>query len=274
MATTAISEKSTKQELIKVLESSKTGDKNLADRIKYALDMVKKDLTKVTKKDLFELVQEVLSSPAPVENSPKPAAKKLSSKKKVEPQPEPEEEVEEPEEEEVVEEKKPDKKVTTKKPLKSVETIVPHVTKGSDSIPMAKMFPEEIDHKELGKLIAVPEKYHTYKEIVDALEAGKTLYIATYWTERHIKKFDYAGSYLVKVPKKGFPNDLDILVAVLPCETMERLYAMSSYTEALFRFEGEDFMPLEDIDPIDGKSFKVRISNGMEFEIYEPADEQ
>lgn len=265
--------KNTKQELINILKNTKVKDKNLMERIKYALNMATKDLTKVTKQDLLDLVNEL---PAPVETSPKPAVKKLSKKKADEPKVE---EVEdEPEEtEEVVEEQpeekveKPKKKVAKKN--EAVQVVVPHVTKGNDSIPMAKMFPAEIDHKDLGKLIAVPDKYHTYKEIVKALEEGKTLYIAAYWTKRHIQKFQYSEFYMVNAPKNGFPDDLDILVAVLPCETIERLYAMSSYTEALFRFEGVDFMPIEDTDPVDGSNFKVRISAGMEFEIYEPAEE-
>ena len=75
------------------------------------------------------------------------------------------------------------------------------------------------------------------------------------------------------VPKNGFPYDLDIVMAVLPCETIERIFAMSRITEALYRFEGEDFAPVEDVDPRSGDKFQIRVSAGMEFEIYRPADE-
>ena len=141
------------------------------------------------------------------------------------------------------------------------------------------MFPEEIDHPELGKLIACTGDYTEYADILKALndeENPKTLYFAAYWTKRHIKEYQYANVKMVnpKTVKNGFPLDLDILMAVLPCETMERVYAMSRYTEALFQFEGEDFQYIEDIDPRGGDKYRIRVSEGMEFEIYRPADEE
>ena len=49
---------------------------------------------------------------------------------------------------------------------------------------------------------------------------------------------------------------------------------MSLYTEALFRFDGDDFKAVEDTDPRSGKKFRVRVAAGMEFEIYRPEDEE
>ena len=49
---------------------------------------------------------------------------------------------------------------------------------------------------------------------------------------------------------------------------------MSRITEALYRFEGADFKPIEDTDPRSGEKFQIRVSAGMEFEIYRPADEE
>ena len=264
-----ITEKTTKQGLITFLRDSKVADKGIASRVKYALDMVKKDITKVTRADLYELAQEVMNlqsaTPAPKEASLKPklgAKKSGTAAKKSEPEaptPAP---------------KKSPKTSKKKEEDSPVETVPPISSKGSDSLPSAKIFPEVIEHPDLGNLIACTGEYTTYADIVEALKAEKTLYFACYWTKRQLREYDYAGTFLVKAPKNGFPHDLDILVAVLPCETVERLFAMSSYTEALYRFEGADFATIEDTDPRSGEKFQIRVSTGMEFEIYRPEDEE
>lgn len=271
-----------KQELIDYLRAAKVSDKNLMERIRYALSMVKKDITQVRQADLLELAREVLSlskpSPAPVEASLKP---KKTGKKTPEPVEEPETEDEDSDDEdedevEEVPEKKPAKKSKTKalkKNASAVETLPPVSNKGYDRVPSAMIFPKEIEHPDLGKLVSCAGHYTTYKEVVAALEAEKTLYFACYWTKRRIKEFEYEFNLEVKTPKNGFPYDLDILTAVIPCETIERIYAMSSYTEAMFRFNGNDFAPVDDVDPRSGKKFSIRVSAGLEFEIYRPADE-
>lgn len=277
-------------------------DKNLSERINYTLNAAKKDIKKVLQSDLIPLVEEAkgyLSADiAPVENSVKPVEK--------------EEEAESPEvldaDEEVKEKpikmskpslkKKEDKKSTEKakkedkpekkskksltkaeKPKKEdkkaekKDTVVETNTVSTKGLlPTAKIFPKEIDHEDLGKLVAVPNMYHKYKEVFEAVEAGKTLYFACYWTQRAIKEYDYAGDRMVAAPKK-FPNDLDLLVACVPCEKVDRVWCMSQYTEAMFLFEGDCFDPVEDKDPNTGEEFQIRISYGMEFEIYVPADE-
>ena len=305
-----ITEKTSKKGLMDYLKSyvfeSPIVDARLAERINYAIAMFNKDQTKVKKEDLFELateVQEALAAltpaaPAPVEASLKPnkktggITKSKTPVKEVEDESEDEEEApaEEPEAGEVEEVetpkksgKKSGKKSTLKKSTKDskkkkteVETLPATSNVGVDRLPSAKMFPAEIDHPELGKLIACVGDYTTYQEIAEALEAEKTLYFACYWTKRHIREYQYAQYKMVdpNTVKNGFPLDLDILVAVLPCTTMERLFAMSSYTEALFQFEGEDFKYIEDTDPRGGGKFQIRVSAGMEFEIYRPADEE
>ena len=286
-----ITEKTTKQGFVNILKeylNSNVVDKNLSDRIKYALEQFSKDMTKVAKSDLRELAEEAVNAlkaltpatPAPVEASLKP--KKSGAKKPVKAE-EPSEEVEETTEEAPAEpEKKPGKKKSSlKKSDKDskkteVETLPAASNVGADFLPSAKMFPAEIDHPELGKLIACTGAYTTYAEVLKALEEEKTLYFACYWTKRHIREYQYAQAKMVdpKVVKNGFPLDLDILMAVLPCETMERVFAMSRITEALFQFEGEDFKYLEDTDPRGGDKFRVRVSAGMEFEIYRPAEEE
>lgn len=293
-----ITEKTTKQGFVNILKDymkSNVVDKNLADRIKYALDMFSKDMTKVAKSDLRELAEEAIkaltpapATPAPVEASLKPKKTLGKSKKSEAPAEEVKETAEEtPEAEEApakevpAETKKSGKKSSLKKSDKEpkkkteVESIPAASNVGSDRLPSAKMFPAEIDHPELGKIVACTGAYTTYAEILKALEEEKTLYFACYWTKRQIREYQYAQAKMIdpKVVKNGFPLDLDILMAVLPCETMERVFAMSRMTEALFQFEGEDFKPVEDTDPRSGDKFQIRVSAGMEFEIYRPADE-
>ena len=286
-----ITEKTTKQGFVKILKDylqSNVVDKNLSERIKYALDMFTKDMTKVAKSDLRELAEEVVKSltpvtPAPVEASLKPKKSNGKSKTTEAPAEEVEEteETEEAEEEAPAETKKSGKKSSLKKSSKDskkteVESIPAASNVGADRLPSAKMFPAEIDHPELGKIVACTGAYTTYAEILKALEEEKTLYFACYWTKRQIREYQYAQAKMIdpKVVKNGFPLDLDILMAVLPCETMERVFAMSRMTEALFQFEGEDFKPVEDTDPRSGDKFQIRVSAGMEFEIYRPADEE
>ena len=215
-----------------------------------------------------KLVEE--ATPVPVEASLKPAKKKATKVKPVE---EPEE-VEDADQEE---EEKPKKKTKVKaktEPKEVVETLDPVMTVGIDNLPMVKVFPKEIDHDELGKLIAIPDLYHDYASLVEALEEGKTIYFVSYWTKRQIKEYSYAYWKQIdpKVVAKGFPMNLDILMAVLPCETMDRVFAMSRLTEALFQFEGEDLDPVVDTDK-SGKEYQVRVAAGMEFQLYVPADE-
>ena len=270
-------EKMNKQQLINLLKGAKIKDKGLATEVKEALATFAKDQTKVLKATLLELANKVQATQAtPVEASLKPKAKK-ETPKKVEAEP-----VEEEPVEEVVEEK-PKKKTSLKKggskkaeePKQAVETLAPATNVGADYLPSAKIFPAEIDHPELGKIISCHGAYTTYAEVLKALEEDKTLYFCSYWTKRQLKEFRYAEAKMIdpKLTKNGFPNDLDILMAVLPCETIERVFAMSRITEALFQFEGIDFEYIEDTD-LNGNKFTVRVSAGMEFEIYRPADEE
>lgn len=250
------SKTTTKRTLADFLKDNlkKVTDKNLADRISYCLKTFKESVSKVTKEDLVDLCKEVgefleSQTTVVVEASPK-LTKKSGSKK-----PAPKKKVEEPgEDEETVNEVQ-----TTRG---SISNLFPDV---------AKAFPKVIEHEELGTLVSCKGQYTTYKEVYDALEEGATLYFACYWSPRHIREFNYEESRQVKAPK-SFPLNLDILLAVVPCETMDRLYCMSQYTEALFMFEDDDFEYVQDIDD-QGNTYEIRVSTGLEYEIYRPKDE-
>ena len=270
--------KSKKHELLDyiIAAAKQVKDKNLISRINYALKKANEDLEAVGRSDLYSLAKEIeaaiAATPAPVENSPKLKAPKMGDKKldkkvaEVLAEDEAAEVEEEPEEEieETPQKKAPAKEKTSeKKP--AVETTEGLTTK---ELPLAKIFPKEIDHESLGKLIACPDKYYTVQEIREALDADKTLIFAAYWTKRHIKEYSYAQAYEVPVPKQGFPYDLDTLQALYVCEGIDRIYALSTYTEAMFRISSEDLVPT-DCEGNDGSKFKMRYSAGMEFEIYE-----
>lgn len=292
-----INAKTSKKGLIEFIKESVSTvkEENLLSRIQYTLNGLEKNEAEVTKSDLYDLAKEIMSFIAPaqpvaVENSPKP---KLGKKKTTEPAVEtiPEESVEEkpveaeevdteePEETAVEEEapapeKKPKKKGgITKTKEKKPEPAKVETTDGltKKDLPMARIFPKEIDHESLGKLVACPDKYHTIKEVREAIEGDKNLIFACYWTKRHIKEFAYGQSYEVPVPKGGFPHDLDTLQALYVCEGIDRIYALSTYTEAMFRFIEEDLVPTE-CEANDGSKFMMRYSAGLEFEIYEVVD--
>lgn len=223
-------------------------EKSLMERISYTM----KNAAKATATDLIDLVNEaravleaaVAPVPAPVEASTKPKLGKPKTDGK-----------------------------SAKKG--AVETVPPVTTKGADKYPLAAMFPKTIEHPDLGTLVAADGMFTTWDELMTALSEDKTIYFAAYWTKRQIKEFRYSEVLAVKVPKDGFPNDLDILQAAIPCENIHRLWCMSVYTEALFRFEEDHLAYEEEVDPRgDGKSmFRVRVSAGMEYEIYVPEDE-
>ena len=272
-----INAKTTKKGLIDFIRESVKSitEENLLSRIKYTLKGVEKNEADVSKSDLYDLAKEVLDfiAPAPqpvaMENSPKP---KLGKKKSAEPtakvEANEEETVEETTEEEVPAPKKPTKKATLKKEKEKAPAVETADGLTKKDLPMARIFPKEIDHESLGKLVACPDKYHTVKEIREAIDGEKNLIFACYWTKRHIKEFAYGQAYEVPVPKGGFPYDLDTLQALYVCEGIDRIYALSTYTEAMFRFMEEDLVPTE-CEANDGSKFMMRYSAGLEFEIYE-----
>lgn len=260
----------TKNDLLAALKSlpKAVTDSNLLDRVKYTLTQAEKSVRKVTVADLKDLITEaqslLKSSPVPVEAAKKPA---MPGKKK---------QTEKAAEDSADEDEDEAPARPRKKGLKSkVQTAPQRAPKASNFLPVAKMFPEELSFEaEDGEktLIRVHEKYHTMDEVREAINNGETLFIAAYWTKAHIKKYGYSEMFSIQEAPTHFPDDLDILNIVVACDTIERVFAMSTYTEAMYRFDKPDFDPVEDEDPSDGSKFTVRVSNGMEFEVYEIAE--
>lgn len=281
MAKSTINAKTPKAELIAMLRKAMSSkklaeDENLKSRVDYTMKSLDKDEKSVAKSDLFDLVRELVAffsatpTPAPVENSPKPALKGKKKAKAEEAEEADEAEDEDDEAKEVEEKPKKQKKAAkSKKPEKSKVETAEDFKKGSI---MAKMFPAEIQTEELGHLVACYDKYTTMAEVREALEQGKTLIFATFWTKRHIKQFGYSMMFNVPVPKE-FPFDLDMLQALYVCDNIDRLYALSSYTEAMFEFLEEDLARV-DVESNDGNTYSMRYSAGLEFEIYEVVEDK
>lgn len=176
--------------------------------------------------------------------------------------------------------KTPDKKTVPKKngtaPTKKGDNKTPAKTKDKSlvktetvgTLPLAVLFPETLEFDKLGKLKAAPY-IKGYDDIAKALDEGKQFFIATYWTLRQIKEFNYSAVHAVKEITKSFTHNLDILEPVYTAETIKRVWAVSTYTDAMFRFDDEDFEHIEETNPYNGEKYRVRVSNGMEFEIYE-----
>ena len=230
--------------LAKMSKNKVKGATELLNRVVNAVDNSAK--TKVD--DLIALHNEVIQfgQKLAVENSVKPkAATKTAEKPKASPKKSEKPKVEEP--------------------------LVEAVFQIGGNIPVARMFPETLEMKDLGKLVRADAKYDTMESVAEALEAGAQFYFATYWTKRHIKQFDYDGQTLTK-GATSFPNDLDILEPVFYCERIKRIWAASLYTEAMFCFDNDTLKHIEDTNPYnESDKFRVRLCNGMEFELYELA---
>ena len=245
--------KNSKEQMLRFLEATYPtikDNKDVAKRVEYTLG----NHEKAKKSEVFEVVEEVQEvlvtmpenvsteeeKPVPVENEVKAPAKKA----------------------------KPAVKKTEEKTKKDTkEVTAPTAAKLPETAwPLAMMFPHELTVPNLGKLKAVPET--TMEDIVKSLSGGKQYFFACYWTARQIKEFAYSEARNVPCPK-SFPNDLDILEPVYFCDGIKRMHAISLYTEALFSFNSDALEHVEDTNPYTGEKFRIRVSNGMEFELYE-----
>ena len=254
----------TKAELKTVLEgyANVVKEKSLKDRISYTL----KKYSNSTKKTVLDLISDIETTvaPLPVENSVKKLpAKKTKTEKATEPEKKPEEKT-----------AKPASKKNTSKGKAKPKLSAPKSTKGATdkSAPMAAIFPEKIEDENIGTLVAVPNKYHTIKELREAIESGeKTLVIGAYFPVPLIKKYGYSNFNEAndRVPKKGFAHDLDLQQVIYCCEGINAVYALSDYTEAMFVYRDQELKPEKVKDSTTGDTVATRFANGCEFELYE-----
>ena len=277
-----ITTKTTKEQLKSFLGANakavKAQDKDLFDQIAYADKMAKKDDSKVTRKDLVDLVKSVIAllgdkcvepalaqekAPATpqAENSVKKLAKGVSKKQETKEETSSEESGESEktaEETQGAEEKKAPKKSlgkksTTKKSKEGVTDLEP-ATSSDKAVQLAKMFPKEISVGD--DTYELAEDIKTFDDLYDALEKDEDIVFAYYWTKRHLKQFDYFMGWLGQ--PKSFDNDLDLATAMYVSDDKKVAYQISMYTEAVYTILPTDF------DEVDG----VRVAGGIEYQIY------
>ena len=176
----------------------------------------------------------------------------------------------------VVDEKKPEpkkaeEKAKTKLPQKKTEEkpkapekpkveLKPETT--PKVVPQVKLFPATLDVPNVGKMNLALAKYVNCKQIAEAIDRGYVVLFANYWNKRHMKQYNYAQTFgiLPQYTPKEFPNDLDLAQTIYVCEINKgKLYASSIMTDAMYSFFDSDLVEE------DG----VRVSNGMEFQIYD-----
>ena len=277
-----ITTKTTKEQLKSFLGANakavKTADKDLFDQIAYADKMAKKDDSKVTRKDLVDLVKSVISllgdkcvepalaqekAPATpqAENSVKKLAKGVSKKQETKEDTSSEESGESEktaEETQGAEEKKAPKKSLSgkKKPATKKEgvTDLEPTTSSDKAVQLAKMFPKTIEVGDAKYELA--EDIKTLEDLYEALNKDEEIVFAYYWTKRHLKQFDYFMGWLGQ--PKSFDNDLDLATAIYVSDEKKVSYQVSMYTEAVYTILPTDF------EEVDG----VRVAGGIEFQIY------
>ena len=276
MSTNAVVNKLTKAQLTTVLNENfkavKRVSKEIADSIQYTAKAYKEDEKNVTKKDLLDLVKDVMNAlgdkfilatdsmdisvPVLAENSVKPSGKKLSKKSKAEPkeeEPETEETDEEPKEEAP---KKPAKKGGKKK--ESAVTVANEDEEDTPAILLAETFKDEIvlsdDDGESKYQIA--HDIDSMEKLVEAFNNEETIVFAMYWSKRYLQQFPYFNGEF-KAPKE-FPLDLDIASCMYVSDDNVVAYAISLYTEGCYVFKPQDFKEYDGI----------RFSSGIEFQIY------
>lgn len=273
-----ITSKTTKKELAEILGANarvvKAQDKNLYDQVAYTSNMMKKDEKKVTRRDLVDLVKDVMKAlgdkfvePALAQETPAPAVqpqaenavKKLTKgvSKKQEMKPAKEEPAKDKSTEEQGAEKAPKKslgkKSTTKKSKEGVTDLEP-ATSSDKAVQLAKMFPKEISVGD--DTYELAEDIKNFDDLYNALEKDEDIVFAYYWTKRHLKQFPYFMGWLGQ--PKSFDNDLDLATAMYVSDEKKVAYQISMYTEAVYTILPTDF------EEVDG----VRVAGGIEYQIY------
>ena len=244
----------------------KEQDKNLFDQMVYTDKMLRKDESKVTRKDLVDLAKSVIAllGDKCVEPSLTPVAensvKKAPLKSKKTPAETPVEE-ETPAKEEKQEEKpaeKPKKKggVSKTKPKKESVKPVAGTENNPKIAPLAEMFPEVLEVGDSKYEIARDIK--NMDDLYEAFSKEENIVLAFYWSKRHLKLGYGDGS--LKAPA-SFDQDLDVTSCIYVSDEKVVSYHLSMYTEALYQV-----MP-DSIPEFDG----CRYSGGIEFQIYREA---
>lgn len=154
------------------------------------------------------------------------------------------------------------KKAPAKKAVAKKEAPEAKANNGNFVEAQKLVFPMELDLE--GEKLQKLDFDITYERLAKLIADEHEVYFVGRWTKQEIKVFDYEGARLVKVPKKGFPNNLDIMLAIYVCETIPRIFTISQYTEALFMFTDDDL----ELVMHETVKQKFRLSAGLFYDIY------
>lgn len=263
----------TKKELIPVLVDSlplvENLDANLFDRVDYTVAKSIENPSSVPKSELVSLYKEVyelfdLASDR-VEASAKPKISKgikaLSTEKD-----EAKTQTAQPKIQPKTQAKSSKSAKTPSKPKTANKATQ---AKESYGDLMATLFPETltVGEGDIDTLRRVDD-ITTMEELRTALnDEERNLYFCCYWDKKLVKQFNYKAMFDVdEVP--NFPHNIDITQALYVCDSMDKLYAVSTYTEGMYKFLGDD-LEIVDVELENGDTTPVRYSNNMEFAIYE-----
>lgn len=254
----------------------KKADKTLGESVQYALA----NPDKATRKDLVDLVKEVMTAlgdkfiePMPVAAETKPEAKaevkteaKTEKVKKTADKPKAENSVKktpvkktkveksDAETEEVKEEKTKATKKSAKKSAKKTEGVKD--LENSKALQMAESFPETIEID--GEEFKLNHDIKTMDDLLEAYMADVEIEFAFYWTKRHLKQFTYYNGTLGQ--PKSFPNDLD---------TAQLVYVDDQNKKVAYAVSDSNFPAVYGILASDlNEDEGVRYCQGIEYQIY------
>lgn len=135
------------------------------------------------------------------------------------------------------------------------EEVTPVRTVQTEELVLAKMFPKEIEVE--GETYKVATNINSMEALKKAYEKGAEIVIAVYWTERHLKQFQY-GIPEIHQDVKKFKDDLDLAQAIYLADDGKVLYAVSVYTDNCYTILGSEIPQYEGL----------RFFNGAEYQIY------
>ena len=135
------------------------------------------------------------------------------------------------------------------------EEVTPVRTVQTQELVLAKMFPKEIEVE--GETYKVATNINNMEALKKAYEKGAEVVIAVYWTERHLKQFQY-GIPEIHQDVKKFKDDLDLAQTIYLADDGKVLYAVSVYTDNCYTILGSEIPQYEGL----------RFFNGAEYQIY------
>lgn len=153
------------------------------------------------------------------------------------------------------------KKVAPKKTV-AKESLVKVNETSAKSIPTVSFMPKEFK-SELGTL-RLNTEINSVKDFAQAVEDGKDLVLAVYWSKRLLKQFSYDPTNM-GTPVSSFPDDLDLQKPVYVSDNGKTITCISVYTEVLGLYFNDELK----FDEESG----LRFANGAEFNIYEVVSE-